>query len=108
MPMFMQTVQDTILPLNYASQQTFPIRPFFPPPEKQPTLCRGLDLRQGLPLLEAALLLESHNLESIEVCQRLPSLLLEALLGPVALLPLRVDAGLVPRRLDGCCARTPR
>lgn len=63
-------------------------------------LCGGLDLGQSLALLESSLLLESHNLEAVEVGQVLPPLDLVALLGPVALLPLGIDLVLFPKLLD--------
>lgn len=76
------------------------------PPRLQPKLstrhlCGGLDLGQSLALLESSLLLESQNLEAVEVGQVLPPLDLLALLGPVALLPLGVDLVLLPKLLDG-------
>ena len=43
---------------------------------------------------------QSHNLESLEIRQLSSPLLLAALLGPRALLPLRLDAGLLPLCLD--------
>ena len=64
-------------------------------------LCGSLDLSKSLALLKAALLLETEDLEAVEVRQSLSSLDLVALLGPVALLPLRVDFGLGPSLLDG-------
>jgi hypothetical protein len=64
-------------------------------------LCGGLNLGQSLALFESSLLLESHNLEAVEVGQVLPSLDLLTLLGPVALLPLGVDLVLLPKLLDG-------
>lgn len=63
-------------------------------------LCRGLDLGQSLALLESLLLLESHNLEAVKVRQVLPPLHAVALLGPVALLPLGVNLGLLPQLLN--------
>ena len=71
-------------------------------------LCGGLDLGKGLALLEPSLLLEAHDLEPVEVGQGLPALALLLSLGPVALLPLRVDAGLLPRGLKGACSGGPR
>ena len=71
-------------------------------------LCGSLDLGEGLALLESSLLLESHNLESVEVGQGLSSLRLLLSLGPVALLPLRVDTRLLPRSLDSSCSGSPR
>lgn len=56
-------------------------------------------------LLESSLLLESHDLEAVEVRQVLPSLDLIALLRPVALLPLGVDLALLPSLLDGAVSR---
>ena len=64
-------------------------------------LCRGRDLGKSLALLETSLLLEAHDLEAVEVGEGLAALLLELLLGPVALSPLGVDAGSLPRLLDG-------
>jgi len=74
------------------------------PPLKHQTgtfLCRSLDLGQSLALLEPPLLLQPHNLEPVEVGERLAALLLELLLGPVALGPLGVNTGSLPRLLDG-------
>ena len=67
-------------------------------------LCRGLDLGQLLALLEAALLLEAHDLEADKVGQVLPHLDLSPALVPVGLLPLLVDLGLGPGLLDGAGA----
>lgn len=64
-------------------------------------LCGGLDLGQSLALLESSLLLESENLEAVEVGETLPPLNLIPLLGPVGLLPLGVDLGLLPGLSDG-------
>lgn len=64
-------------------------------------LCRGLDLGQSLSLLESSLLLESQDLESVKVGESLPPGDLVSLLGPVGLLPLGVDLGLLPLLLDG-------
>ena len=64
-------------------------------------LCRGLDLGQSLSLLESSLLLESQNLEAVKVGKTLPPCDLVSLLGPVGLLPLGVDLGLLPQLLDG-------
>lgn len=69
-------------------------------------LCRCLDLGKSLALFEPPLLLQPHNLEALEVGQSLPARLLHALLGPVALLPLGIDAGLLPSGRDGSCAGT--
>ncbi len=74
------------------------------PPLKQQTgtiLCRSPDLGQSLALLEPPLLLQPHNLEPVEVGERLAALLLELLLGPVALGPLGVNTSGLPRLLDG-------
>ena len=64
-------------------------------------LCASLDLGQSLALLEAALLLQPQNLEAVKVGEGLPPLLLQALLVPVAGLPLAIDIGLLPGSLDG-------
>lgn len=65
-----------------------------------PSHSRGcLDLGQGLSLLESSLLLESQDLESVEVGKRLSSFGLVLSLGPLALLPLGVDLCLLPCRL---------
>lgn len=71
-------------------------------------LCGCLDLGERLALLESSLLLESHNLESVEVGQSLSSVALLLSLGPVALLPLVVDTSLLPRGLEGSCSGSPR
>ena len=63
-------------------------------------LCRSLDLRQRFALLEPPLLLEPQDLEPLKVRQGLPLVLLGALLGPIALLPLLVDLLLLPQLLD--------
>lgn len=66
------------------------------------TLVRSLDnLGQGLADLETCLLSQTQNLESLEVGQCSSSLLLGALLSPGALLPLGLDASLLPCSLDG-------
>lgn len=67
-------------------------------------LCGGLDLGQSLALLESSLLLESENLEAVEVGETLPPLNLIPLLGPVGLLPLGVDLGLLPGLSDGAAS----
>lgn len=59
-------------------------------------LRRGPDLGQRLAFLESLLLLESHDLEAVEVRQGLPPLDLIALLCPVAGLPFGVDLRLLP------------
>lgn len=69
-------------------------------------LCAGLDLGQSLALLEAALLLQPQNLEAVKVGEGLPPLLLQALLVPVAGLPLGVNLSLLPGSLDGTGAGT--
>lgn len=46
-------------------------------------LCGGLDLGQRLALLESSLLLETEDLEALEIRQSLPPLDLLTLLGPV-------------------------
>ena len=63
--------------------------------------CGSLDLGKRLVLLEASLLLQPHDLEAVKVGQTPATLLLQLLLGPVGLLPLGVDLGLLPRLLDG-------
>lgn len=93
----MQCLPECRHPLDYPHHELAPLKR---------RLCRGLDLGQRLPLLESSLLLQSHDLESVKIRQSLPSLLLQALLGPVGLLPLRVDLGLLPELLDGACPRT--
>jgi len=70
-------------------------------PNTSEPLRRSPDLGQRLPDLKTCLLPQSHNLESLEICQGSSPLLLGALLGPGALLPLRLNAGLLPRCLDG-------
>lgn len=61
----------------------------------------GLDLGESLALLEPSLLLEAHDLETVEVGEGLAALLLQRLLCPVALLPLCVDTSGLPGLLDG-------
>jgi hypothetical protein len=73
----------------------------YPVPRHSCTLSRGLDLDQGLALLEASLLLEAHDLEAVEVGQSPAALALLLALGPAALLPLCVDLGLLPELLHG-------
>lgn len=98
--LFMQTVSK-----NPPSQE--PCRPNALPNLIVPNhLSRGLDLGESLALLEAALLLEAHNLEAVEVGEGLAALLLELLLGPVALLPLGIDASSLPSLADGTGAGT--
>ncbi|KAI6753107.1 hypothetical protein HG531_005276 [Fusarium graminearum] len=67
---------------------------------------RCLDLGQSLALFESSLLLESENLETLEVGKSLPSLHLVPLLGPVGLLPLGVDLGLLPELSDNTSSGT--
>ncbi|KAI6775734.1 hypothetical protein HG530_002492 [Fusarium avenaceum] len=69
-------------------------------------LCGGLDLGQSLALLESSLLLESEDLEAVEVGESLPSLHLVPLLGPVGLLPLGVNLGLLPELSDNTSSGT--
>lgn len=57
---------------------------------------------------EAALLLEAHDLEAVEVGEVLPPLDLGAALEPVGLLPLLVDLRLLPELLDGALAGAAR
>lgn len=95
----MQTVSKNPPPKNHADQTL----PNLIIPNQ---LSRGLDLGESLALLEAALLLEAHNLEAVEVGEGLAALLLELLLGPVALLPLGIDASGLPGLLDGTSAGT--
>ncbi|KAL2292871.1 hypothetical protein FJTKL_07924 [Diaporthe vaccinii] len=64
-------------------------------------LCGGLDLGDGLALLESSLLLEAQDLEAVEVGQGRSLGLLGLGLGPVGRLPLAVDLGLLPELLDG-------
>lgn len=71
-----------------------------------PSLSGSLDLGKSLALLEAALLLQPHNLEALEVGKGLAAHLLRALLGPVALPPLLIDTSLLPSGLDGTGAGT--
>jgi hypothetical protein len=71
-------------------------------------LSRGLDLGQSLALFEAALLLEAHNLEAVEVGQVLSPLDLVALLGPAGLSPLAVDLGLLPELAESSLAGAAR
>lgn len=61
----------------------------------------GLDLGQSLALLESALSLEAHDLEAVKVGQGLALGDLGTLLGPVGLLPLGVNLGLLPLLLQG-------
>lgn len=68
-------------------------------------LCRSLDLGQRLALLESSLLLQAEDLESVEVGQRCALGLLVLSLGPVRLLPLLVNLGLLPELLN---SRSPR
>jgi hypothetical protein len=65
-----------------------------------------LQLRQRRLDLETRLLLQSQDLESLEICQGSSLLLLAALLSPRTLLPLCLDTGLLPLRLDnsGSCS----
>lgn len=93
-------MQLVLMPAFRCSKSTSPT------PASYPTthLCGGLDLGQSLALLESSLLLESHNLEAIEVGQVLPPGDLLTLLGPVALLPLGVDFVLLPKLPDGTVA----
>lgn len=63
-------------------------------------LCGGLDLGDGLALLESSLLLEAQDLEAVEVGQSRSLGLLGLVLGPVGRLPLAVDLGLLPELLD--------
>lgn len=63
-------------------------------------LCRSLDLGQGLALLESSLLLQAEDLESVKVGKLGALALLLLSLGPVGLLPLLVDLGLLPELLD--------
>lgn len=63
-------------------------------------LCGGLDLGQRLALFESSLLLESENLEAVEVGETPSPLDLVALLGPVSLLPLGVNLALLPKLSD--------
>ena len=59
-----------------------------------------LQLRQRCLDLETRLLLQSHDLESLEICQSSSLLLLATLLSPRTLLPLCLDTSLLPLRLD--------
>jgi hypothetical protein len=97
MLMFMQPVPEYL-----PSPRKSHAEPNAPPPKQQPSsLCRSPDLGQSLALLEPPLLLQPHDLEAVEVGERRAALLLELLLGPVALAPLGVDASSLPRLLDG-------
>lgn len=92
---------------NRPPQRQAPLVPLLQDqPPRSSRLCGGLDLGQSLALLEAALLLQSHNLKSVEVGESTSSRRLEALLGPVGLGPLAVDLSLGPRLLDGTGSRT--
>lgn len=61
----------------------------------------SLDLGESLALLESALGLEAHDLEAVKVGEALALGELSALLGPVGLLPLGVNLGLLPLLLEG-------
>lgn len=79
----------------------------FGPRSGSPLCCflrRGLDLGQLLPLSEAALLLQAHDLEAVEVGKVLPPLDLGPALVPVGLLPLLIDVGLLPELLQSSMA----
>ena len=69
-------------------------------------LRRGLNLRQRLSDLETCLLPQLHDLESLEIGQSPSPLPLHTLLGPRALLPLRLDAGLLPLLVDNTSSCT--
>lgn len=99
MLLFMLTVPKYPAPPRTNADHTLPAPAFL-------RSCRGLDLGQRLALLESPLLLQPHELEAVEVGERLAALLLKLLLGPVALLPLSIDPGLLPRTLDGGGAGT--
>ena len=65
-------------------------------------------LRQRRLNLETRLLLQSHDLEPLEIRQSSSLLLLAALLGPRTLLPLCLNTSLLPLRLDNTSSCTPR
>lgn len=67
-----------------------------------------LQLRQRRLDLETCLLLQSHDLESLEIRQGPSLLLLAALLSPRALLPLCLDTSFLPLRLDNSGSCAPR
>lgn len=69
-------------------------------------LRRGLNLSHRLPDLETCLLSQLHNLESLEIGQSPSPLLLRTLLGPRALLPLRLNTSLLPLLLDNTSSCT--
>ena len=69
-------------------------------PNQQNPLSRSLNLCQRLSDLESLLLSQSHDLESLEIRKSLSAFLLAALLGPGTLLPLCLNSGLLPLRLD--------
>jgi len=97
MPMFhADRTEITLHSKNHADQAL----PFLVVPIQRRS-SSGLDLGKSLVLLEAPLLLQPHNLEAVEVGEGLAALLLEGLLGPVALLPLSVDTSGLPSLLDG-------
>jgi hypothetical protein len=93
--MFMQTVPE------YPPPPESHAEPNAPSLKQSLDSRRGADLDQSLALLEPPLLLQPHDLEAVKVGERLAALLLELLLSPVALLPLSVDTGSLPRLLDG-------
>ena len=85
-----------------------PPSPSGSPSQSEPSpLRRGLDLGQRFPLLESPLLLQAHDLEAVKVRQGLSSVCPLPRLECVGLLPLVLDAGLLPERLDGLGPRAP-
>jgi hypothetical protein len=71
-------------------------RAFFP----FPTLCRSLNLGKGLADLVSLLLFDAEKLEALEVGQSFSALCPLAALGPLAVLPLLIDLGLLPELLQ--------
>lgn len=62
-------------------------------------LCRGLDLGEGLADLVSLLLLNTEELEALEVSQSFSALCPLTALSPLAVLPLLVDSVLLPETL---------
>ncbi|KAJ8120300.1 hypothetical protein O1611_g10400 [Lasiodiplodia mahajangana] len=77
----------------FLSQNRAP-SPLFPS-----NLCRGLDLGKGLADLVSLLLLGTEELEALEVGKGFSTFRPLAALGPLAVLPLLIDLGLLPESL---------
>lgn len=76
-------------------------------PNTSEPLRSSLDLGQRLSDLETCLLPQPQDLEPLKICQGSSPLLLGALLGPRALLPLRLNTSLLPLRLDDTSSGAP-